>query len=62
MSTAEFWWHLSDAVGDLAYDYLLDSGLYLSCKVISQDRFNWMKKVESPFARAVEQDAIPYAG
>lgn len=54
-------WHLSDAIGDMAYDYLLDTGLYISCKVISQDRFGWMKRIRSSFARFVSEEAIPYA-
>ena len=51
-------WKLSDTVYGIATDVLLETGICISPKVISQKRLEKLSQEESSFVRNIEKDAI----
>lgn len=48
----------SEKIEDIAYDYLLDNGLYFSIKVLNNDDYKKMQKKGSPFLKNVELEGV----
>lgn len=51
-------WHLSDRVYEVATDLLLESGVLISPKTISLNRFELLLEEGAPFLTNVIQDAV----
>ncbi len=47
-----------DKVEDIAYDYLLEYGIYFSIKVISIDQYKILKEKHSPFFKNIEKEGV----
>ena len=51
-------WRLCDKVYDIATDLLLETGVCISPKIISANRFRQLQEEEAPFVRNVIRDAV----
>lgn len=51
-------WHLSDKIGEIAYELLLESGIYISTKVIGEKHFKYLIKLKAPFIRNVIKESF----
>lgn len=56
--TKEDDWHLSDSVGAIAYEFLLETGQYISLKVISRAHFDYLKQVDAPFIKNILREGV----
>ena len=52
-------WHLGDQIGEIAYNLLLETGVYISTKVMSRERYDYLREIQAPFINNVSKDGIP---
>ena len=51
-------WHLADKIGEVAYNILLETGTYISTKVISRKHYDYLRRLKAPFIQNVLRDGI----
>ncbi|MFW6238608.1 MAG: nucleotidyltransferase family protein [Halanaerobiales bacterium] len=52
----------AEKIEDIAYDYLLNKGLYFSVKVLSAEQYESLQEKESPFLKNVLQEGVLLVG
>ena len=52
-------WHWADKIGEIAYNILLKTGTYISTKVISQQHYDYLRQIHSPFIENVLKEGHP---
>ena len=45
-------------IEDIAFDYLLEEGLYFSIKVLNTQQYNELKEKGSPFIENIEKEGV----
>lgn len=56
--TKEEDWRLGDRIGEIAFDLLLEEGIYLSTKVVSKRHLIHLQKLAAPFIENVMREGI----
>ena len=51
-------WHLGDKIGEVAYNLLLETGIYISTKVISRKHYDYLRRLNAPFILNVLREGI----
>jgi len=51
-------WQLADKIGEIAYDLLLEKGIYISTKVINSTHYSYLQKIRAPFVENVLREGI----
>ena len=51
-------WHLGDKIGEVAYNILLETGTYISTKIISQQQYLYLTQIHAPFIDNVIKEGI----
>lgn len=51
-------WHFADKLGEIAYNILLETGQYISTKVISLSHYNYLRQIHAPFIDNVLKDGV----
>ena len=51
-------WHLGDQIGEVAYNILLETGTYISTKVISEQQYIYLNQIHAPFIDNVGKEGF----
>ena len=51
-------WHLGDQIGEVAYNILLETGIYISTKIIGEQQYVYLNQIHAPFLENVKKEGI----